>query len=694
MEKFTGKLEWRQIFSPGSKGKIHSVFTMDAGKIITVSGTPVTVRVFDINNGILLWELSVVKESSQNVAFSSWSSNLKDVLSVEVTESESAHELVVTEYSSYSGSEDVTQTFNLPWFNAESRCEFTHPHLLCLNGNELNVVDIRESGSHKVIPLTDLGIAGSARLGVTKHHLTTSPLVWIRNPDQLLVFKFNDDRLSHIISLPSSTQLIDIPVMKEEGSEEYLAYLTSDNAIEILDTETQQLVSGVGGLASLPDHVGAPQLFSIYLMKKQQGDLSYRFLISTEDHALLYGSRKDIYWIREESLASIIQVEMIDLPVTEAEVSIEEEFASDPNGMLAHTIRRLGSQLRQLTLFGRNLFRGNDANSRAGSESKALVRDRFGLHKLILVVTKAGKLFAMDTISGRIVWQRLLKKVQKMDENGAPKLVLFVQRTSIHYPLEAQCTILIQNCAGSSALFVFHPITGLPVTGDGYVHLGYNVQQAFLLPQSEETEFIKTLLMVDDTLLPHVFPKAEFALDTVVKSAQELFFYTADTKSCSMTGYSLTGSSRDQLLVSPVWKLQLCAAGEEIGSIVARHPEEKVHSQGRVLADRSVLYKYLNPNLVVVTTEGTHPHYRGVLNIYLIDVVSGAVVFSSAHRRVLGPVHVVHAENWVVYSYYNEKFRRTELASLELFEGKTQVIFLTSLNLDNQCVSLYINAFF
>lgn len=31
---------------------------------------------------------------------------------------------------------------------------------------------------------------------------------------------------------------------------------------------------------------------------------------------------------------------------------------------------------------------------------------------------------------------------------------------------------------------------------------------------------------------------------------------------------------------------------------------EHVHSQGRVLGDRSVLYKYLNPNLVVVVTEG------------------------------------------------------------------------------------------
>lgn len=31
---------------------------------------------------------------------------------------------------------------------------------------------------------------------------------------------------------------------------------------------------------------------------------------------------------------------------------------------------------------------------------------------------------------------------------------------------------------------------------------------------------------------------------------------------------------------------------------------EHVHSQGRVLGDRSVLYKYINPNLAVVVGEG------------------------------------------------------------------------------------------
>lgn len=48
------------------------------------------------------------------------------------------------------------------------------------------------------------------------------------------------------------------------------------------------------------------------------------------------------------------------------------------------------------------------------------------------------------------------------------------------------------------------------------------------------------------------------------------------------------------------------------------------------------------------------------------------MVFSVVHKRAKGPVHVVHSENWIVYSYFNEKSRRTEIATLELYEGSTQ----------------------
>lgn len=56
--------------------------------------------------------------------------------------------------------------------------------------------------------------------------------------------------------------------------------------------------------------------------------------------------------------------------------------------------------------------------------------------------------------------------------------------------------------------------------------------------------------------------------------------------------------------------------------------------------------------------------FLDVLNVHLVDVVSGGIVSSMTHRKVKGPVHMIHSENWLVYSYYNEKVRRTEISKL------------------------------
>lgn len=40
-----------------------------------------------------------------------------------------------------------------------------------------------------------------------------------------------------------------------------------------------------------------------------------------------------------------------------------------------------------------------------------------------------------------------------------------------------------------------------------------------------------------------------------------------------------------------------------------------------------------------------------VINVYIVDVITGHMIFHGNHRKAQGPVHVVHSENWVVVSY-------------------------------------------
>lgn len=67
-----------------------------------------------------------------------------------------------------------------------------------------------------------------------------------------------------------------------------------------------------------------------------------------------------------------------------------------------------------------------------------------------------------------------------------------------------------------------------------------------------------------------------------------------------------------------LWDLNL--GKSELLGVYAKMQTERVHSQGRVLPDRSVSYKYMNPNLAVVVTAENE---AGNINLYLIDAVSG-----------------------------------------------------------------------
>jgi ER membrane protein complex subunit 1 len=67
----------------------------------------------------------------------------------------------------------------------------------------------------------------------------------------------------------------------------------------------------------------------------------------------------------------------------------------------------------------------------------------------------------------------------------------------------------------------------------------------------------------------------------------------------------------------PIWTLRLGGSdnGQKITVVESKNAIERVHSQGRVLADRSVLYKYVNPNLIVVATEGPDNVHKCKLNL-------------------------------------------------------------------------------
>ena len=315
------------------------------------------------------------------------------------------------------------------------------------------------------------------------------------------------------------------------------------------------------------------------------------------------------------------------------------------------------------------------AGAASALSAEEIGRDEFNLNKLLIVATSVGKVFGLYTgDNGRILWSFYLRHVVPFEQNklsNEPLVPLFLQRTAAHFPFEPQCVLLAktasasasQSSASQTRVFFFNPISGAPSKEqprDGLV-LDYEVKQAFLFQQAN-SQHLKPLVLFDSEHRLHAMPAGSIEIESSPedKLAKPMFVYTTETSSSaesstglsSLVGYSFKLNANanvtddDETVWSSheVWRMNF--DDEQVVAIGAKLPNDRIHSHGKVLGDRSVLYKYLNPNMIGVVTRGLDTQKMPFLNVYVVDTVTGSVIYSFSHKRCRAPVRIVHSENW------------------------------------------------
>jgi len=285
------------------------------------------------------------------------------------------------------------------------------------------------------------------------------------------------------------------------------------------------------------------------------------------------------------------------------------------------------------------------------------------LNKLIVSVTSVGKVFGLYTSSnGKILWSFYLKDtipftIKNKDNNRFNNsLPLFVQRTTAHYPHEPQCALVSKVRVGDqikTRIFYFNPISGQPSKDSqpGGLIVDYQVKQVFISSQMDDN-FLKALIIFDQENILRVLPE-NLADVLTVKAEKTATIYSVQTdvinniKQSSLVGYGMKNVNKP---LPELWRINL--EDEKIVALGTKLPNDHIHSHGKVLGDRSVLYKYLNPNLIGVVTTGHDANKVPFINVYLIDTVTGSIVNSFNHKRCKGPVNIVHSENWFFVNIY------------------------------------------
>lgn len=383
---------------------------------------------------------------------------------------------------------------------------------------------------------------------------------------------------------------------------------------------------GVGhGSSSKPLHATAE------VASRDGTNIALRVAVISPEGSWYLIRNGDTQWSRPEMLAyADLATWSNDAEIDALAQEIGEEVSRDPASAYISRVYRHATELRHLPAY---LLQLPQRMFGTASDTASLQQNLVGSWSLILV-TKHNQAFSLSGITGAVKWHTDLSTT--------------IQNEHVFRSLTAQ--------DGRATLYSSDgAITVLNVTDGSIIETkssSFPVARLIELPGSPAS----TILKISDDGTPHLSP------DLAPSVPDEGNVVMTINKKGQAQGWTIGTNVRKVWTFTP--------PEGKIVDVTYRSAHDPVASIGRVLGDRSVHYKYFTPNLAVLTvTSGTR------LTMYLIDAVTGAVLYSSAHNGVVTSYDVssVLSENWLAYTFTSSdpesKALTTQLIISEFYES-------------------------
>ncbi|CDP15321.1 unnamed protein product [Coffea canephora] len=406
----------------------------------------------------------------------------------------------------------------------------------------------------------------------------------------------------------------------------------------------------------------------------------FRALIVMEDHSLLLVQQGEIVWSREDGLASIVEVTTSELPLEKDSVSVATVEHSLLEWLKGHVLKLKGT----LMLANPDDIAAIQKLRVQSSEKSKMTRDHNGFRKLIIVLTRAGKLFALHTGDGQIVWSVLLNSLRKSQTCEAPNVLTLHQwQVPHHHALDENPSILVLGRCGPNldspgVYSIVDAYTGKELNSVGPFH---SIVQIIPLPHTDSREQ-RLHLLIDKDWHAHLYPRSPEALAIFQREVGNIYWYSVEADNGILRGHAAKENCILQLPdeycfgTRNLWSIVFPSESERIIATATRKLNEAVHTQAKVVADQDVMYKYISKNLLFIATVapqaagdiGSVTPDESWLVVYLVDTITGRILHRMTHYGSQGPVHAVVSENWVVYHYFNLRAHRYEMSVIEIYD--------------------------
>lgn len=406
----------------------------------------------------------------------------------------------------------------------------------------------------------------------------------------------------------------------------------------------------------------------------------FRALIVMEDHSLLLLQQGEIVWSRDDGLASIVDVTTSELPVEKVGVSVAKVEHSLFEWLKGHVLKLKGT----LMLATPDEIAAIQKIRLQSSQKSKMTRDHNGFRRLLIALTKSGKLFALHSGDGHIVWSTLLQSLRQSDHCPNPTaLKLHPWQIPHHHALDHNPSVLVVGRCGLSlsslsTLSIIDAYTGKEVKNVGPAH---STVQVLSLPFTDSEEQ-QLHLLIDNEKRGHLYPRSREAVEIFERELENVYWYAVEADVGILRGYGVKkgcgADVGDEFCFESrnLWSVVFPSESEKIIATVTRKGNEVVHTQAKVVADEDVMYKYISKNILFVATVspkasgpiGSATPDESVLVVHLVDTVTGRILHRMTHLGSQGPVHAVLSENWVVYHYFNLRAHRYEMSVIEIYD--------------------------
>ncbi|KAI2489725.1 Protein of unknown function (DUF1620) [Fragilaria crotonensis] len=460
---------------------------------------------------------------------------------------------------------------------------------------------------------------------------------------------------------------------------------------------------------------GFPDVVSLETLSCATGSMSV--LVSTSKLSstvvkITDGSAK-IVWTKEDGISTVTSALLLDASVALLQ---DEEAMLSKLGFVA----RLESQVQS----GINLFA-----HLAASETRD---DDFGFVKVALLMSqKLHRIWAVPTVGktrGTVTWKLDLPSDASWHTmvHGTASSAALVH--GINGGTHSPDVLVLSSTPGETTWSCLDAVTGV-IHATGSAASSAPVAQVIPIFGGGSCRQVAVLIHKDHSL--SVVPdddKSKAAVAREIQKSQNGFYgHLINRDTNSIETFTLLESDN----AFHIQRVGLTGfKGEKIVKVAYPLRDEVVQSPCSVLGDDSILLKYLNPHMAVIVTmvdeeedigatkdpltaalevkkAATVRKPKGVsqpdsvaaeaapsddvpnLFINVVDTVSGRVLHRISHANAAldSAIPVLVNENWIIYAFFNDKSRRTELGVLTLYEGMIDKAGITAFTSPEQVLS-------